>query len=518
MIIFGGLVGFVVGGLLIGIPLALALAVIVGSAWVPPLLPLFTVVGLPGIIVLEIIHILVVVLLYVLARIDTTPNSTGTVAATGPLEAFCRGAMIGLNTAVNALVLMALPLPFAGLLGIVALVLNGMAVFPIARDPIYQGILNWCSWFFPMSWIANLLGFIFMLAQVITGWIGGGLRWFVEWPAGAIVTHGGAVFLRTTAWHLGNFIFFPWEWNDSDPFRDPTPPPPLISGFALPLTINGVIFHENAHVASAASFGTWFLLIGAVEENLIPPPTGGFNAYAEQVAEGLTRHSQRSWITQWTASTTANVPATLTVTGTATGAVTRGTAITMTATVADPDGGPQARFDPGVSPATGLIWLGAMFPADGRVEIEDPNASTVVMTPRDGGILTFCCQATDGFEGDFLPDISMDIVGADAGGPYTTPSNTDLSLSGGGSHAGTLGVPPSDVATTPLTPVPPPLAFSWAVTAVPPTSGTATLTGATTETPVFRANAAGEYLVSLTITTTTGVTDLAVTMVTVTGS
>ncbi len=184
-----------------------------------------------------------------------------------------RGAMVGLNAALNGRLLWAL-FGGGGLGLAVGLTLAGInflaALPPLSRKDGFQGLLGYLNWLLPMSWPIVALGILFTGVSAL-GALALGLplksgffkisRAQVDWKTGTLFLRGGLVanlnYLHT-AFNMGNFSFVD---RQSDQMH---------------------IDHEAGHSLNLAAFGAVFHLIGAVDENLL---RHGWKAFSERLAE-----------------------------------------------------------------------------------------------------------------------------------------------------------------------------------------------------------------------------------------
>jgi hypothetical protein len=194
------------------------------------------------------------------------------VSGAGLGEFFSRGAIIGLASSTNWLVMSAIPrlAPFAIFIFVITL----LAVIPaIAGNRFYQRVLGLLGWILPLNYLMLPLGILlFLVSAPFALAMGGSVRFDVL--TFSIETAGGAVLsLAKTSFNIGNFTFFP-------------PPTALIAPSAF---TTGFSAHETGHTLNNAAFGGFFYWIGAIDENLIPGPTPGSvrgaGAYAELLAE-----------------------------------------------------------------------------------------------------------------------------------------------------------------------------------------------------------------------------------------
>jgi hypothetical protein len=224
------------------------------------------------------------ILFYIVAAIGSSSqtNTTG-------FGELMRGFLIGLNAGLNGIVayLVSAVLVSAGAaVGIAAAVgvLCYLSVFgPISQSEVYQGFLGWLTWVMPMSWLIVALGLLFLVFSFLLSLVTlfqvpylrlTGLR--VEWKTGTIFVKGGLVAnlnYLDTAFNMGNFSFVDAKsssWH---------------------------MEHEAGHTLNLSAFGSFFHLLGAVDENILPGR--GANAYAERLADSNVPSSSASNIPMW---------------------------------------------------------------------------------------------------------------------------------------------------------------------------------------------------------------------------
>lgn len=182
-----------------------------------------------------------------------------------PFGEFMRGFMIGFNAGMNAVIGTAI---FGPVVGVALGVINFLAAFDdVARNPIYQGILGWSSWLMPMSWGAQAVGAVIFIINILAAAFTGNQvnatkidSISIDWTTGSIIMVGGLI-RNGTAFAPGNFVFVDPAWLATDP---------------------NVSLHEIGHVLSTGAFGTGFILIDFIDENIIG---NGANAWGEQMAD-----------------------------------------------------------------------------------------------------------------------------------------------------------------------------------------------------------------------------------------
>lgn len=234
--------------------------------------------------------IVVCVILYLVARTLSTAGSRS--------GEFMPGALLGLNTGVNGVLLGTIFGPVA----IVICLIPALAVIePVARSNIYQGFLGWGNLVLPMSWVIVGLGLLFLVVSGILALINLAIKstflkiehFKLDWKSGTAFLVGGLagnsnLAPGSTGYNMGNFAF-------------------LTKGNA---TSTHLIEHEAGHSLNLAIWGTVVHLIGALDENVFG---GGSNAYTELFAESNVPPGSRtgSIFPMWgpvTAPTTATTP------------------------------------------------------------------------------------------------------------------------------------------------------------------------------------------------------------------
>lgn len=202
---------------------------------------------------------------------------------------FFRGFLIGVNAAGNAILGITVYGFVFGLtagvaIGIALGVVNLLATFKVlANAELFQGILGWLNFLFPMSWLVTGLGLLFVIASaigaLILGWGGKGAApqdqpFFkitnaaADLKTGTFFLQGGFVAnlnpLARSAFNMGNFAF---AKRDAPPDMH--------------------VEHEAGHTLNLAAFGSLFHFIGAIDENVTG---GGARAFSERLAESNNPH------------------------------------------------------------------------------------------------------------------------------------------------------------------------------------------------------------------------------------
>jgi len=178
---------------------------------------------------------------------------------------FIRGFMIGFNAGMNAVIAGAI---FGPGIGLALGVINFCAAFDdTANNPAYQGILGWSSWLMPMSWAATAVGAVIFIINLVAALFSGNSpdatridKISIDWNTGSIIMVGGLI-RNGTAFAPGNFVFVDPAWLATDP---------------------DVALHETGHVLSTGAFGSGFIFIDFIDENIVG---NGSNAWGEQMAD-----------------------------------------------------------------------------------------------------------------------------------------------------------------------------------------------------------------------------------------
>lgn len=316
MMIFGGIVGFVLGGFictvvaaLIGLtlsipgPIATALAPLVSF-----IVPLLAAISPLSSLILGIVSVFVTTgIAYALGAVSllgpmaATPISpiAPTPLPGAPLELFARGFIIGLTASINFGVWAVIS--HSPLIGSLFAVVGLLALIPaVSRSFGYQAVLGWTSWLLPMSYLVTLLGILLFIVNLIvtllaTGALPG-IR--LDLTTGTIETAGGTVVVSLfgitggafCGFNLGNFTFINFPACATTPFLAP----PVAPG------TGGVSTHETGHTLTIAAFGGFFGWINAYDETL-PPLRRLTLAYGEVMPESHFPRIGFFNVTEWSA-------------------------------------------------------------------------------------------------------------------------------------------------------------------------------------------------------------------------
>lgn len=233
-------------------------------------------------------------------------------------EMFVRGLLIGLNAGMNLLlgttaiggILTAYLGPVGVFIGcaagIILVVVNlltaGMPTDNQDANKAIKCIVGWMSWLMPTNWIITFLGWILYLINalfsVLLGWTPFyGLYLInavlIEWPYGTLFIEGG---IGSNLWPQGpiharggyNLGLFGFIHADTIPIVEPLTRLRFLVGLGTTDFIfkNDLREHESGHNLNLTALGSYFHLIGAVDENV---PWGRVprlaNAYAERLAD-----------------------------------------------------------------------------------------------------------------------------------------------------------------------------------------------------------------------------------------
>ncbi|MEL6675740.1 MAG: hypothetical protein AAFR61_26265 [Bacteroidota bacterium] len=191
-----------------------------------------------------------------------------------------RGALIGLNAGMNAMLLFALT--DSRLLATMAvLLLMPSAWLWVSRKPAYQSLLGWTNWFLPMSCLVNLPGLFIFLVNVMFAPLGYlhplfqalRIRLYIDLSSCTFTLYGGLIrpFKGFSGLNMGNFIFINPGWEH-------------------------LLRHEIGHLFSLASMGSLFHFIGGIDEAWFQK--NYWEAFAEYLAESYNQPSP-SVLSMW---------------------------------------------------------------------------------------------------------------------------------------------------------------------------------------------------------------------------
>jgi hypothetical protein len=505
--------------------------------------PIFSI----GILAGTAVHIFVVLIFYVLCDIATaTPvNTTGPVTLPpGSLkqgtEQFCRGALIGINTSANLILLpFAIPWLLSWNLGalawaisaeslwqIIALtgcVLNLLALFEqLCANRSFEAALGWSGWVAAMALPANFVGFTFFLINTATG-----AKLGFEWWTGSVIVHGGLIrglVGPPTAFTLGNFLFVDARIDNANPILTVVAVPGVGSFPAvLAPTTTGLVFHETGHTLNVSAFGSWFHFIGFVDEEIIQRSTG---VYSEILPEGHLRGAGAPWFLLWAppvglAGSTPNTPPVqpvATINGIPSGGVPGGGPIVVPSLTplqldggglpSDPDSYPMGAVTPGAGPSVGVIWCFGSRPTGSSAQPLFPNRTQTLAVVDVGGDYLIGYAVSDGCdlaEGTSLMPVvalsnqfTVSVVQAVMQIGANRTINAATPVDALGSTAGSAGTLPTPSAPPPANA----LTVMWSADRPEMTFAAPTAAATTMQTPV-----AGHYEISLTVTTAGGVSD-----------
>jgi hypothetical protein len=293
-IFLGWVVGLVLGAIAaVSALLALGLAVAGALSPLGALLgPLIAALGALAVAVVVVFIVLCFLVAYLIATASiapllpagatfplATPFPTPvpvTLAAT-PGEFFGRGVLIGLNAAVNTILLELIPVVGPLIATWAFVVISLAAVLFVARNRVYQGFLGWSGWLFPLSWLATAVGLLLFIVNIPFAFTAFGIGAFaIDWTTGVIETRGGLSGITgfVGGFSLGNFTFLAGA----------------TAAAAAPgrFTAPSISSHETGHSLNTAAMGGVVLWINAVDENIVPMRAN--LAYGELTAEGHSRN------------------------------------------------------------------------------------------------------------------------------------------------------------------------------------------------------------------------------------
>lgn len=210
-----------------------------------------------------LVLVAVTTVLYIIARVFHDPGSR--------IGEVMPGALLGVNTGINVVLLEAILGPIVA--GVLCVILVLAVVEPLAQSDIYQGFEGWANWLLPMSWPIVAIGMLFLLASGILHLVNLAIRKsflhvdkvFVDWKTGTIFQKGGLfgnanLQPNSTGYNMGNFAFLTGKAEEIDYLTE----------------------HEAGHTLNLAALGCVAHLIGALDENVFG---GGSDAYTELLAE-----------------------------------------------------------------------------------------------------------------------------------------------------------------------------------------------------------------------------------------
>jgi hypothetical protein len=437
---FGGVGGFLAALFLFAGPAALSLALILGTATIWPLQAVTPIVTLPFLAGL-IVQLVVVLVLYVIAAIATPPVQ-GRVA-TNFVEGLCRGAQIGINACANLLYAAALYPAIAFFAGgpaaiavaavltpIIAAVLglvNFLCVFPgLTNNFAFEAVLGWTSWFMPMSWPFQVLGFAAYLIGLVASWFGRPFGALGDWWPGAVARHGWLFDFGSSAFTIGNFTIVSGSMGRSSPEIVASASGPQ-AGF---LTALGVVSHETGHTLTVAAFGFLMNAIGWLHERIVDIFTGsGGRAYFEFLCEGIRRMSgdpqfpdDNPWIAMWAPplalagpgggngriAFAATVDGDAVVPSLSVNAAVNGPIALDASASADPDNYPMGTISPGGTPTLGFRWEVTTRPPGSNAAIPNATHAVTTFTADVPGSYQIAIAVCDGAEGELhVVDVSV---------------------------------------------------------------------------------------------------------------
>lgn len=222
-------------------------------------------------------------------------------------ELNARGFAVGLTAALNAVgapVIAIVVFPVAGALAAPliapwAFVVTSLAAIPaVSRNRVYQGILGWSGWIFPMSLIASAVGFVWFginfVPALISGAAGGGWPFRIDWSTGAIETVGGITSFisipTAAAGTVGHFVFVlaPLGANPTAFQQNFTP--------ATPPAVFNVATHETGHTLDYVAFGGFRVLLALFDQVIAGNRT---TAYSELTADSHVPNRGRIQVRVW---------------------------------------------------------------------------------------------------------------------------------------------------------------------------------------------------------------------------
>ena len=190
-------------------------------------------------------------------------------------EQFAFGFFLGAAVATNFVIwFLVTSIPLTIVLALLALVPVLVIFSALARSRVVQILVGWTTWVMPLSWIVDAIGVVL----------------FVPFAAAGILRHGrDALRLDPTSGTLEtqfDFSDIPIIPSDTNGFSlgfftylnsDTTNPRSFLN--------RSVSAHEAGHTLDTGAFGGVFLLVNALDENVLRTPPANFLSLGELYSE-----------------------------------------------------------------------------------------------------------------------------------------------------------------------------------------------------------------------------------------
>ncbi len=281
-------------GLAVGLPVTVPVGLFSFNLQIATALSGLGVGGFGLILLWMILMVLVTLVFYAIssAAVRPLPPLAGaTFVPFTPGERFGFGAMIGICVGTNVVFWLSAGLPgavIAAVLGLVGL----LALIPaVSMWAPYHVFLGWISWLMPLSWPATAIGAV---AAVILGVIAViqvalgtlvGIPFRFDFTTGSLEVTFRAPIGSSAGFSLGHFNFLVIGGTTT------------LAAEQLPFNVPGIPSHEAGHTLNTAAFGSAFLALNGIEQNIVP--NNGSAAYGELCAESNAREPGFWFIDLW---------------------------------------------------------------------------------------------------------------------------------------------------------------------------------------------------------------------------
>lgn len=341
-----------------------------------------------------------------------------------------RGGMTGFSLGANIALLAGLipvSVGFALIPIIIGVVTHVLSLIPsLSRDPWVKMVFGWSGWFMPFTWLAQLVGVIYVGLTFLGTLFGANFRWEFDWQHGVISFiggWGGSLQFQARAFAPGNFVFV-------DAPADVEPSPITSPRHSILATLK----HEIGHSLHTSVLGSFFLALDGLDTQFFS--ARGQLAYGELLASGHSRQSPVYWMESSSQTPTwmgmfglapNRIPTVTMLMAPRSGTV--GTGLVYTASSSDPD-----MF----LPPPGFQWT--VLRGDGTPAPElltNATTSSMTFTPDTPGLYTISVYSHDAMASSFPEQVcvGVDVPTADITGPDPNdiePGDT-LLLDGSGS-------------------------------------------------------------------------------------
>ena len=195
---------------------------------------------------------------------------------------FAFGFFLGAAIATNFVIwFLITSIPLVQVLALMALLPIFVISSTISQSRVMQVLVGWTTWIMPLSWIVSGLGLLVAVYGIVTGISSHGrdiIR--VDPTSGTLeIQFDFPINPQARGFSLGLFTF-------------------LNSGHAIPTSPEGfltrsVSAHESGHTLNTGAFGGVFLLVGALDENVLRSGDAAKLSLAELYAESRAPGTRR---------------------------------------------------------------------------------------------------------------------------------------------------------------------------------------------------------------------------------